>query len=121
MPNFLFSEVYLSLPFNFKIGPSLGLSCLISSMFIIILIICIIKITCFDNTLLIAELEEKLPKLGGLFLPITSPILVTFTRFLACTLKRFGLLLKKILPQLLIYEPSPNGQIISLIGAQAHF
>ena len=70
VPNFLFS---LSLVFNFKIRSSLGLSCLMSSMFIIIIItfiiiiiiiviiiiIFIIKTTCFDNTILIAELEGK--------------------------------------------------------------
>ena len=39
VPNFLFCYFYLSLLFNFKIGLSLGLSCLPSSMFIIILII----------------------------------------------------------------------------------
>ena len=33
-PNFLFSDVYLNLLFNFKVGPSLDLSCLMSSMFI---------------------------------------------------------------------------------------
>ena len=60
--NHLFSDFYLSLLFNFKIGPSLGLSCLMSSMFIIIiLIIRIIKRTCFDNAILIAELEGKVP------------------------------------------------------------
>ena len=32
---FLFSGVYLNLLFNFKVGPSLDLSCLMSSMFII--------------------------------------------------------------------------------------
>ena len=61
--NHLFSDFYLSLLFNFKIGPSLGLSCLMSSMFIIIiiLIIRIIKTTRFDNAILIAELEGKIP------------------------------------------------------------
>ena len=54
--NFLFSDFYLSLLFNFKIGRSSDLPCLLSSMFIIILIICIIKTTCFDNTVLMAEL-----------------------------------------------------------------
>ena len=39
VPNFLFSDVYLSLLFNFKIDPSLSLSYLMSSMFVIILII----------------------------------------------------------------------------------
>ena len=52
---------YLSYLFNFKIGSLLGLSCLMSSMFIIILIIRIIKITCFDNIILKAELKGKLP------------------------------------------------------------
>ena len=60
--NFLFSGIYLSPLFNFKIGPSLDLSFLMSSMFIIILIIRIIKTTCFDNTILMAELEGKLPQ-----------------------------------------------------------
>ena len=51
-----------SLLIKFKIGLSLGLSCLMSSMFIIMwIIIRIIKTTCFDKTILMAELEEKLP------------------------------------------------------------
>ena len=45
VPNFVFSEFYLNLLFHFKIGLSLGLSCLMSSMFIIILITRIIKTT----------------------------------------------------------------------------
>ena len=44
VPNLLFSEVYLNLLFNFRIGLLLGLSCLMSSMFIITLIICIINL-----------------------------------------------------------------------------
>ena len=60
MPNFLFSDVYLNLLFNFKVGPSLDLSCLMSSMFIYILIIRIIKAMCFNNTILIVEHEGKL-------------------------------------------------------------
>ena len=61
-PNSLFSDFYLSLLINFKIGLSLGLSCLMSFMFIIIiLIIRIIKTTSFDNAFLIAELEGKVP------------------------------------------------------------
>ena len=61
--NSLFSEFYLILLFNFKSGPSLGLSCLVSSMFItiIMLIICILKTTCFDNAVLTPELEGKVP------------------------------------------------------------
>ena len=61
MPNFLFGDVYLNLLFDVKLGPSLDLSCLMSSMFIIILIIRIIKTTCFNDTILMAELEGKLP------------------------------------------------------------
>ena len=61
VPNFLFRDVYSSLLFNFKIGPSLDLSFLMSPIFIIILIIYIIKTTCFDDTILMVELEGKLP------------------------------------------------------------
>ena len=50
LPNFLFSDFYLIVLLNFKIGSLLDLSCLMSSMFIIILTIRIIKTTCFDNT-----------------------------------------------------------------------
>ena len=39
VPNFLFIDVYLNLLFNFKVCPSLDLSCLMSSMFIILFII----------------------------------------------------------------------------------
>ena len=60
VPNFLLRDVYLSLSFFFKIGPSLGLSCLMSCMFIIILIIRIIKTTFFGNTILMTELKGKL-------------------------------------------------------------
>ena len=52
--NFMLIDFYLSLLFNFKIGLLLGLSCLMSSVFINILIIRIIKKTCFDNTILMA-------------------------------------------------------------------
>ena len=71
-----FCDFYLSLLFNFKIGLSLGLSCLMSSMFIIILVIRVIKTTYFDNTILMAELEGKFLKVGGLFLSITAQVLV---------------------------------------------
>ena len=60
VPNFLFRDVNLSLLFNFKIGSLLGLSYLMYSMFIIILIIRIIKTTCFGNTILMAVLKGKL-------------------------------------------------------------
>ena len=60
---FLVSWIYLSLfLFKFKIGPSLNLFCLMSSMFIIMqIIIRVIKTTCFENTILMAEHEGKLP------------------------------------------------------------
>ena len=61
VPNLLFSDVCSSLLFNFKTGPSLGLSCLMSSRFIIILINRIIMATCCNNTILMAELKGKLP------------------------------------------------------------
>ena len=83
VPNLLFSDFYLSLLFNFKIGLSLGVSCLMSSMFTTILIIRLIKTMCFDSTILIAELKERFLKVGGILLLITSGILVTFTRFFA--------------------------------------
>ena len=59
--NFLFREFYLSLLFKFKIGRSIGILSLMLSMFIITqIIIRIIKKTCFDNTILMVELEGKL-------------------------------------------------------------
>ena len=61
VPNFLISDFYLNLLFNFKFGLSLDLSCLMSSIFIIILIIRVIKTTCSNNTILMVELEGKLP------------------------------------------------------------
>ena len=59
--SFLFIDVYSNLLFKFKFGTLLDLSCLMSSMFIIILIIPIIKTTSFNNTILMAKLEGKLP------------------------------------------------------------
>ena len=62
LPSSLFSDFYLSYLFSFKTVPMLGLSCLMSSMFIIIiLIIRKSKATCFDNAILIAEVEGKVP------------------------------------------------------------
>ena len=61
VPIFLFSDIYSNLLFGFKVDPSSDLSCLMSSMFVITLIIHIINKTCFNNTILIAELEGKLP------------------------------------------------------------
>ena len=61
VPNFLLSDAYLNLLYNFKVGPLLDFPCLMSSMFIIILIIPIIKTRTFSNTILKVELEGKLP------------------------------------------------------------
>ena len=61
LPYFSFSDVYLNVLFNFKVGPSLDLFCLMSSIFIIILIIRIVKTTGFNKIILMAELERKLP------------------------------------------------------------
>ena len=101
VPNFLFSDFYLILLFNFKIGRSLGLSCLRSSMFIIKLIIRIIKTTCFYNTIFyFHEIFDTHLQKG----------LVYFYT-------------KKFLPLLLYfwnYNPSLNEQLISLTDAQAH-
>ena len=59
---FLVSWIILTLLFKFKIGPSLSLSCLMLSMFIIMwVIIRIIKKMCLENTILMAGLKEKLP------------------------------------------------------------
>ena len=59
--NFLLSDVYLNFLFNFKVVLSLDLSCLMSSMFIIIFVIHIIETTCFNDTISMAELEGELP------------------------------------------------------------
>ena len=59
--DFLFSEFYLSLLFKFKIRPLLVICPPNAVMLIIIFIIRIMKTTCFDNTILKAELEGKLP------------------------------------------------------------
>ena len=61
VPNLFFSNIYLSLLFNFKIGPLLDLSSLMWSIDFVVLIIRIIKTTRFDSKILMAELEEKLP------------------------------------------------------------
>ena len=57
VPNLFFSNIYLSLLFNFKIGPLLDLSSLMWSIDFVVLIIRIIKTTRFDSKILMAELE----------------------------------------------------------------
>ena len=86
--NSLLSDVYLNFIFNFKAGPLSDLSCLMSSMFVITLIIRIIKTTCFNNPILQRNLKESFLKVGGHFLHLTSPVPVTFTRSLACTFRK---------------------------------
>ena len=53
-----------------------------------ILIIRIINTTCFDNTISMVELEGKLPSRSWSLFALTSTILVTFTRGLACTFRK---------------------------------
>ena len=84
VPNFLFSTFYLSLLINFKSGPLLGLSCLMSSMFIIVLIIRIIKTTCYDHTILRTEVS-LCPRLAQFWLLSKD--------FWYSSSERFGLLL----------------------------
>ena len=122
---FLFSGVYLNLLFSFKVGPSLDRFCLMSSMFIIILIICIIKATCFNNTTLTAELEGKLPKSRWSLSAHNFLSSGQFHNIFGIHLQKglIYLCTKKFLPPVLyfsIYNPSPNGQIVSLVGAQIH-
>ena len=105
---------------------SLWVSCkraLMSSMFIIISIIRIIKITCFNNTILKAELEGKLPwstwSLSAHNFPSSGYFHKIFDKYLQKGL--VCLCTKKFLPSLLYfrnYDSSPNGQIISLNGTQ---
>ena len=108
---------------NFKIEPSLDLSCLMSSMFIIILIFRTIKTTCFDNTILMAELEGKLPWNRWSLSAHKFPNSGCFYKLLGMQLKKGSVYfyVKKFIPPLLyswIYNPLPNEQIISLIDAQ---
>ena len=121
MPNFLFSDDYLNLLFNFKVGPTSDLSCLMSSMFIITLIIRIIKTTCFNN----AELEGKLSYSRWSLSALNFPSSGYFHKIFGMHLLKGLVYLstKKFLLPLLHfwdYNPSPNGQIMSFIGAQAH-
>ena len=125
VPNFLFSYVYLSFLFNFKIGYSLGLSCLVPPMFIIILIIRIIKAKCFNNTFLMVDLKEKLPQSRWSLSVHNFLNSGYFHKIFGMHFKKglVYLYTKKILPPLLhfwIYYPSPNGKITSFIGDQVH-
>ena len=120
----LVSFIYLSL-ISLQKGPLLSLFCQMSSIFIIILIIRIIKTTCLGNTILMLELEVKLPQSTWSLFAHNFPN----SDYLH---KIFGMLLtngsvyfytKKHIPPLLyfcIYNPSPNGKIVSLTSTQAH-
>ena len=70
------------------------------------------------------SLKESFLTVGGLFLPITFPVLVTFKDF-GMDLQKGSVYLntKSFLSPLLYfwnYNPFPNGQIVFLIGVQAH-
>ena len=96
-----------------------------SSMFFVILIICIIKAKCFSNTTLTAELEGKLPKSMWPLSPYNFLSSGYFHNIFGIHLQKVLIYLctKMFLPPVLyfsIYNPSPNGQIISLVGAQLH-
>ena len=66
-------------------------------------------------------MKESFLKVGDLFLALTSPVLITFTRFLACTFRKVWSTsaLKSFCCHFDIfgnYNPSPNGQIIPLLA-----
>ena len=122
--NFLINDVYLNLLFNFKVVPLLDLSCLMSSMFIIILIIRIIKTTCFNNTILMTKLEEKFPESRWSLSVHNFPSSGYFQKIFGMHLQKglIYLCTKKSLPPYLYfwnYNPSPHGEIFSLVGNQA--
>ena len=96
-----------------------------SSLFVIILIIRIIKTACFNKTILMAKLEGKLPESKWSLSAHNVPSSGYFHKIFGMHLQKglVYLCTKKFLLLFLYfwnYNPSPNGQIISLIGAQAH-
>ena len=96
-----------------------------SSLFVIILIIRMIKTACFNKTILMAKLEGKLPQSKWSLSAHNVPSSGYFHKIFGMHLQKglAYLFCKKFLPSLSYfwnYNPSPNGQIISLIGAQAH-
>ena len=128
MPKPLFSDFYFRLLFSFKCGPSLGLSGLMSSMFIIIIIILIIRIiktTCFDKAILIAGLEGKVLYSRWCLSAHDIPNSVYFHEIFGNHFQKGSVCFytKKFLPLILYfwnYNPSTNGQIVPLIDAQTH-
>ena len=118
-------QCYLFKSFLFNFGPSLGLSCLILPMLINILIIGISKTMYFDNTILMAELAGKLPQSRCSLSAHNFSNSGYFHKIFAMHLKKGSGYFdtKTFLPPLLyfwIYNPFPNGQIVSLITAQVH-
>ena len=100
--------------------------CLLSSMFIIMRILTrIIKTTCFESTISMAELKGKLPLSKWSLSAHNFPNSGYFHKIFGTHLQK-GLVYfytKKFLPQHLFffnYNLSPNGQIFSLIDAQPH-
>ena len=69
-------------------------------------------------------MKESFVKVGGLFLPKTSLVLVTCSRFLVCSFRkvRSTSALKSFHGHSYFwnYNPSTNRQLIFLISAQAH-
>ena len=108
--------------FNFKIGPSLDISWIMLSIFIIRLIIRIIKTLCFHNTILMAELEGKLPWNRWSISAPNSPNSGYFHKIFGMHLNWSTSTLKMFYHHCYfwIYNPPTNGQIVSLIGAQVH-
>ena len=90
---------------------------------IIILIIRIIKTTCFDSAILIAELKGKVSQSRWSLSAHNFPNSGYFHEIFATHFQKVLVYFytKKFLPLLLYiwnYNPSPNGQILSLIDSQ---
>ena len=89
------------------------------------MIIRIIKTTCFENAILMAELEGKLLESSWYLFAHNFPNSGYFYKIFGTYLQK-GLIYfytKEFLPQLLFflsYNLSLNGQTFSLIDAQAH-
>ena len=84
-----------------------------------------IKTTCFDNNILMAELEGKVSESKWSLSACNFPNSGYFHKILGSNLQKGSIYFytKKNLPLLLYfwnYNSSPNGQIISLIDAQLH-
>ena len=91
-------------------------------MFIIRLIIHIIKTKCFNNTIIMGKFERKLPQSKWSLFSHKFPSSSYFHKIFGMHLQKglAYLFFEKFLPSLLCFWNYSNGQIISLIGAQAH-